>query len=97
MDFLLFSELRWEVIVHFVDIVGIVNHHCLNYLFIKSFKDNHKSEIKRQIQWPKEKTKCLTFKKIVKIEMTFCSLNSLKYICTIWNKMCTVTLISPKK
>ena len=37
MVFLVFSELRWEVIVHFVDIVGIVNHHCLNYLFIKSF------------------------------------------------------------
>jgi hypothetical protein len=28
----------------------------------------------------KKENKCLTFKKIVKIEMTFCSLNSLKYI-----------------
>jgi hypothetical protein len=37
MVFLVFSELRWDVIVHFFDIVGIVNHHCLNYLFIKSF------------------------------------------------------------
>ena len=37
MVFLVFSELRWEVILHFVDIVGIVNHHCLNFLFIKSF------------------------------------------------------------
>ena len=37
MVFLVFSVLRLDVIVHFVDIVGIVNHHCLNYLFIKSF------------------------------------------------------------
>ena len=28
----------------------------------------------------KKEKKCLTFKKIVKIEMTFCSLNLLKYI-----------------
>jgi hypothetical protein len=31
------GQLRLDVIVHFVDIVGIVSHHCLNYLFIKSF------------------------------------------------------------
>ena len=37
MVFLVFSVIRLDVIVHFVDIVGIVNHHCLNYLFIKSF------------------------------------------------------------
>ena len=37
MVFFVFSELRWEVILHFVDIVGIVNHHCLNFLFIKFF------------------------------------------------------------
>ena len=30
----LFSEWRWEVIVHFVDIVGIVDHHCLKFIFI---------------------------------------------------------------
>jgi len=24
----------WEVIVRFVDIGGIVNHHCLSFLFI---------------------------------------------------------------
>ena len=29
-----FNELRWEVIVCFVDIGGIVDHHCLNFLFI---------------------------------------------------------------
>jgi hypothetical protein len=29
-----FSELRSEVIVHFVDVGGIVDHHCLNFLFI---------------------------------------------------------------
>jgi len=28
------SELRSEVIVHFVDISGIVDHYCLNFLFI---------------------------------------------------------------
>ena len=27
-------QLRWEVIVHFVDIGGIDDHHCLNFLFI---------------------------------------------------------------
>jgi hypothetical protein len=30
----MFSELRREVIVGFVDIGGIVEHHCLNRLFI---------------------------------------------------------------
>ena len=30
-----FSELRWEVIVRFVDIVGIVGQHCLIFLVIK--------------------------------------------------------------
>ena len=29
------NELNWEVVVHFVDIGGIVDHHCLNFLFIK--------------------------------------------------------------
>jgi hypothetical protein len=32
--FFAFSELRWEVIVHFVAIGGIIDHHCLNFLFI---------------------------------------------------------------
>ena len=27
-------QLRWEVIVNFVDIGGINDHHCLNFLFI---------------------------------------------------------------
>jgi hypothetical protein len=27
-------QLRWEVIVRFVDIGEIDNHHCLNFLFI---------------------------------------------------------------
>jgi hypothetical protein len=30
----MFYELRWEVIVCFVYIGGIVDHHCLNFLFI---------------------------------------------------------------
>ena len=29
-------QLRWEVIVRFVDIGGFYNHHCLNILFITS-------------------------------------------------------------
>jgi hypothetical protein len=29
-----FSELRWEVIVRYVAIGGIVDHHCLIFLFI---------------------------------------------------------------
>jgi hypothetical protein len=31
--FLMFKELRWEVIVRFVDIGEIVDHHCLNSIF----------------------------------------------------------------
>ena len=30
-------QLRWEVIVHFVDIGGIDDHHCLNFLFLTYF------------------------------------------------------------
>ena len=33
--FFVISELRWEAIVRFVDIGGIYDHHCLNFLFIK--------------------------------------------------------------
>ena len=32
--FFMFNDLRWEVIVHFVDIGGIVDHDFLNFLFI---------------------------------------------------------------
>jgi hypothetical protein len=32
--FLIINELRWEVIVHFVDFVVIVYHHCWNFLFL---------------------------------------------------------------
>ena len=32
-----FSELRWEVIVHFVHICGIDDHYCLNFIFISYF------------------------------------------------------------
>jgi hypothetical protein len=27
----MFNDLRWEVIVCFIDIGGIVDHHCLNF------------------------------------------------------------------
>jgi len=29
-----FSELRWDVIACFIDIGGIDDHHCLNFLFL---------------------------------------------------------------
>jgi hypothetical protein len=32
--FFMFNILRQEVVVRFVDIDGIVDHHCLNFLFI---------------------------------------------------------------
>ena len=32
--FFLFNDLRCKVVVRFVDIGGIVVHHCLNFLFI---------------------------------------------------------------
>ena len=34
--FVMISKLLWEVIVRFVDIDGIVDHHCLNFLLIKN-------------------------------------------------------------
>jgi hypothetical protein len=30
--FFVLDGFRWEVSVHFVDIDGIVDHHCLNFL-----------------------------------------------------------------
>jgi hypothetical protein len=36
--FFVFSELRREVIVRFVDISGIVDHQCSNFLFIITYK-----------------------------------------------------------
>ena len=33
LSFLVFSELRWEVIVCYVDIGGIDYHYCLSFLF----------------------------------------------------------------
>ena len=32
-----FNDLRWEVVVCFVDISEIVDHHCSNYLFRSIF------------------------------------------------------------
>jgi len=34
MVFVMFNELRLEVIVHFIDIGGLVDNYCLNFLFI---------------------------------------------------------------
>ena len=34
-----FSDIRWKVIVSFVDIGGIVDHQCLNFLFIIGQKE----------------------------------------------------------
>jgi hypothetical protein len=31
---LVFSELKWKVIAGFVDIGGIIDHHCFNFLFM---------------------------------------------------------------
>ena len=33
--FVIFNKFRWEVIVSFGDIDGIVKYHCLNFLFTK--------------------------------------------------------------
>ena len=35
--FSVFSELRWKVIVCFVDIGGIVDYPCLNFLLLKVY------------------------------------------------------------
>jgi len=37
MSWSVLCSVRWEVIVHFVDIGGIVDHHCLNLLFINYY------------------------------------------------------------
>ena len=34
MVFFMFNDLRWEVIVRFIDIGGIVDYHCLDFLII---------------------------------------------------------------
>jgi hypothetical protein len=36
-SFLCFSDLRWEVVIHFVDIDRSVDHHCFNLEDLKSF------------------------------------------------------------
>jgi len=36
--FFVFNELRSEVIVHFVDIGGIVDHQCINIFFMNLLK-----------------------------------------------------------
>ena len=43
--FFVFSELRWEVIVRFVD----VDHHCLNFLIIMNKCGHRKVLSKRQV------------------------------------------------
>ena len=41
---LMFNDVRSEVIVRFVDIGEIVDHHCLNFLFITvKLNDIHES------------------------------------------------------
>ena len=34
----MFSDMRWEVIARFVDLGGIIDHHCLNFIFIMLLK-----------------------------------------------------------
>jgi hypothetical protein len=41
---ILWVQLRWELIVRFVDIGGIDDHHCLNFLFIRK-NTNHRSSM----------------------------------------------------
>ena len=41
MVYLLSNDLRWEVIVHFVDIVEIIDHHCWNFLFIMLYNKSY--------------------------------------------------------
>jgi hypothetical protein len=39
--FFMFTDLRSEVIVYFVDIGGIDDHHCLRFHFINKVKTNY--------------------------------------------------------
>ena len=45
MVFFMFICLRWEVIVGFVDIGGIVDHHCLKLSFHNHFDKSYKTSI----------------------------------------------------
>jgi hypothetical protein len=38
LAFFVLNSLRWEVIICFADIGGIVDHHCLNYLSVILFR-----------------------------------------------------------
>jgi hypothetical protein len=38
------SELRSEVIISFVDIDGVVAHHCLNFLFLIGIEKKRMAE-----------------------------------------------------
>ena len=48
--FFVFSSLRWEVIVGFVDMCGIVGYHCLNSLFIYKTIGNNPVLLTEKIQ-----------------------------------------------
>ena len=37
--FFVFSDLRWEVIVYYIDKGGIVDHHCLNFLLMITYSE----------------------------------------------------------
>jgi hypothetical protein len=43
-----FSEIRWQVIVCFIDIGGTVDHHCLDFLFIINLTFFSEHEVDRQ-------------------------------------------------
>ena len=45
--FSMLNELRWEAIVRFVDIGGIINYHCLNFLFIIVLMFDHNFKHKK--------------------------------------------------
>ena len=61
----MFSELRWEVIVCFVDIGGIDDHYCLNFLFCVCFvdiggiDDHYCLNFLFCVQWVKMRGDCL--------------------------------------
>jgi hypothetical protein len=44
--FNMISELKWKLIFLFVDNGGIIDHHCLNILFINNYLPNVKKNIK---------------------------------------------------
>ena len=64
--FFVLKALKWEIVDRFVDIGGIVDNHCLNFLFIITEKgQNKQTMVYKTKQWRKDGVTGITLKLIV--------------------------------